>query len=88
LIRGLKKLLQYPRIPLLWLIRFYQLTLSPDHGPAKILFKYGFCRYYPTCSEYGHQAIHKYGLIKGIPMTAWRVLRCNPFSKGGDDPVV
>ncbi|HRY91705.1 MAG TPA: membrane protein insertion efficiency factor YidD, partial [Candidatus Gracilibacteria bacterium] len=38
-------------------------------------------------SEYGRQALEKYGLIRGIPLTIWRVLRCNPFSKGGDDPL-
>ncbi|MCO5178065.1 MAG: membrane protein insertion efficiency factor YidD [Thermomicrobiales bacterium] len=45
------------------------------------------CRFQPTCSEYGYQAIAKYGIIRGGAMAIWRVLRCNPFNKGGYDPV-
>ena len=45
------------------------------------------CPYWPTCSQYGLEAIEKYGAIKGSILTAWRILRCNPFSKGGYDPV-
>ena len=45
------------------------------------------CKYYPTCSEYTKQAIEKYGAIRGIVLGIWRVLRCNPFSKGGYDPL-
>ena len=71
----------------MWLIRLYQKTLSPDHGPLKILFRYGFCRFTPTCSDYGYSAIEKYGLVLGMPRLIWRVMRCNPFSKGGEDPL-
>jgi len=70
------------------LIRIYQKTLSFDHGIFKSLFPNGYCRFHPTCSEYGYQAIEKYGVIKGGLKTIWRVMRCNPFNKGGDDPVV
>ncbi len=45
------------------------------------------CPYFPSCSEYGYQAICKHGAIKGSALAAWRILRCNPFSKGGYDPV-
>ena len=45
------------------------------------------CPYYPTCSTYGLQAVEKYGAVKGGALAAWRILRCNPFSKGGYDPV-
>ena len=45
------------------------------------------CKYYPTCSEYTKQAIEKYGIIKGSIKGGWRILRCNPFSKGGYDPL-
>lgn len=45
------------------------------------------CKYIPTCSEYGIEAIEKYGAFKGGILTIWRILRCNPFSKGGYDPV-
>ena len=68
------------RWPLLVLIRFYQLTLARA-VPANT------CRFYPTCSHYGYQAIYKYGAIKGGLMAVWRILRCNPFNPGGIDPV-
>jgi putative membrane protein insertion efficiency factor len=63
----------------LWLIRGYQHVISPLL-PAS-------CRFVPSCSEYGYQAIEKYGIIRGGAMAVWRVLRCNPFCKGGYDPV-
>jgi uncharacterized protein len=69
-----------PRIPLLALIRLYQMIISPT-------LPEGTCRFYPTCSHYGYQAIYKYGVVKGSLMAAWRVLRCNPFNQGGFDPV-
>ncbi len=47
----------------------------------------GCCRFIPTCSEYAYQAISKYGALKGGFLAAWRILRCNPFCKGGYDPV-
>jgi uncharacterized protein len=69
-------------------IRLYQKTLSLDHGPFKHLFPGGYCRFYPSCSEYGYKAIAQDGLVKGGLKTAWRILRCNPFSSGGiDEPV-
>lgn len=74
-----------PKIILLFLIRVYQRTLSPDHGPMKAKFPYGYCKFHPTCSEYGYQAIEKYGVIRGVPRVAWRIMRCNPWSKGGID---
>lgn len=74
-----------PRKPLLVLIRIYQKTLSPDHGFVKVLFPYGYCKYQPTCSQYGYAAIEKYGLLRGVPLAAWRILRCNPCSRGGSD---
>jgi len=78
----------FPRYFLLTLIRIYQKTLSFDHGFMRYLYPHGFCRFHPTCSEYGYQAIEKYGVIKGGFMAAWRVIRCNPWNKGGEDPVV
>ncbi len=65
---------------LLALIRFYQKYLSP-------LKRSGTCKYIPTCSEYAAQAIEKHGALKGSMLAAWRILRCNPFSAGGIDPV-
>jgi putative membrane protein insertion efficiency factor len=69
-----------PRYILLALIRLYQATFSRAM-PANT------CRFYPTCSHYGYQAVYKYGVLKGGLMAAWRVLRCNPFNRGGYDPV-
>jgi putative membrane protein insertion efficiency factor len=68
------------RYPILALIRFYQLTISRTLPPDT-------CRFYPTCSHYGYQAIYKYGILKGGWLATWRVLRCNPFNAGGIDPV-
>jgi len=68
-------------------IRLYQKTLSFDHGFFSFLFPNGFCRFHPTCSEYGYAAIEKYGIWRGGGKAFWRVLRCNPFSKGGLDPL-
>ncbi|HSB91300.1 MAG TPA: membrane protein insertion efficiency factor YidD [Anaerolineales bacterium] len=69
-----------PRLPVLALIRLYQLTLSRA-------LPQNTCRFTPTCSHYGYQAIARYGLIKGGALAVWRVLRCQPFSRGGYDPV-
>jgi putative membrane protein insertion efficiency factor len=71
----------WPRWILLAIIRAYQLTISRGL-PA------GTCRFYPSCSHYGYQAIYKYGVFKGSWMAIWRVLRCNPFNPGGYDPVL
>lgn len=79
------RLVKLIRWPVLCLIRLYQKTLSPDHGLLKRLFPNGYCRFYPSCSEYGYQAIHKYGLLKGTVKAIYRVIRCNPWSNGGED---
>lgn len=68
------------RWPFLGLIRLYQKTASKTL-PSNT------CRFYPSCSHYGYQAIYKYGIFKGGGMAIWRVLRCNPFNPGGYDPV-
>jgi putative membrane protein insertion efficiency factor len=67
------------KYPFLWLIRGYQKLISPMLPPS--------CRFHPTCSEYGYEAIQKHGLVKGGGLAIWRVLRCNPWGKGGFDPV-
>lgn len=61
------------------LIRGYQKYISPLIPPS--------CRFQPTCSQYAIEAIQKYGVLKGGCMAFWRILRCNPFGKGGYDPV-
>ena len=70
----------WPRIVVLAFIRLYQMTLSKGM-PANT------CRFYPSCSHYGYQAVYKHGAVKGTFMATWRVLRCNPFNPGGYDPV-
>jgi putative membrane protein insertion efficiency factor len=72
-----------PRNLAIILITFWQKTFSLDHGPLRR--EHGFCRFTPSCSEYGKIAYEKYGFIKGSLKTAWRILRCNPLSKGGKD---
>lgn len=83
----MKGIFVLPRIFALKIIEIYQKTLSFDHGFLKYMFPNGYCRYKPTCSQYAYQAIAKYGLIRGGIMGAWRVMRCNPWSKGGEDPI-
>jgi hypothetical protein len=75
------------RYLLLAIIRLYQKTLSPDHGWFKSRHPYGYCRYYPSCSMYAHDAIKKFGVLKGTWLATKRVVRCNPWSKGGIDHI-
>lgn len=60
-------------------IRGYQRLLSPVIGQR--------CRYYPSCSEYAVQAISRFGILRGLVLAGWRLLRCNPWSRGGFDPI-
>ncbi|MBD3330740.1 membrane protein insertion efficiency factor YidD [Candidatus Peregrinibacteria bacterium] len=76
-----------PRNILVFLIKVYQRTLSPDHGVIKVLFPGGYCRFTPSCSTYSIEAVKKYGVIYGGAKSIFRVIRCNPFSRGGVDPV-
>jgi putative membrane protein insertion efficiency factor len=66
---------------ILILLKQYKKYLSPKN------FGLHTCRYEPSCSTYTYQAIEKYGILRGGLMGAWRIIRCNPFSKGGYDPV-
>lgn len=67
------------RVALIGGIRLYRITLSGWLGAQ--------CRFYPTCSHYGEDAIRQRGAVRGSVMTAWRIMRCNPFGAGGIDPV-
>lgn len=60
-------------------IRFYQHRISGALPPG--------CRFQPTCSHYGYEAIERHGAVRGWLMTLWRLVRCNPFNRGGYDPV-
>jgi hypothetical protein len=60
-------------------LRGYQRVLSPAIGQR--------CRYYPSCSEYAVQAIMRFGILRGLVLAGWRLLRCNPWSRGGFDPI-
>ena len=68
-----------PRNAVIGLLIGYRKWISPLYGDV--------CRYYPTCSSYGLQQVQQRGLVLGVPLTAWRILRCNPWSKGGTDEV-
>jgi len=70
-----------PRKTISWIVTGYQHTLSPDHGPLKDLYSYGYCRHHPTCSEYCKKTVIQSGVMIGVPLTIWRVLRCNPWRK-------
>lgn len=64
---------------LIKLVKFYQRNISPAKAPC--------CRFYPTCSCYAVTALERFGAVRGGALSLWRVLRCNPFCRGGYDPV-
>ena len=68
-----------PRLVFVLPIKLYQKLVSPLTGSR--------CKYYPSCSEYAVQAINKFGILRGLVLAGWRLLRCNPWSHGGFDPV-
>lgn len=68
-----------PRSLLVAILRFYQRWISPAFGQR--------CRYYPSCSEYAVQAVERFGIVRGLLLATWRLLRCNPWSRGGVDLV-
>lgn len=72
-------MIRIPQWVLVGLIRLYQVTISPMTGPS--------CKYYPSCSHYGLEAVRRHGALKGGLLAGWRVLRCNPWSNGGVDDV-
>jgi len=74
----LRTILRLPALVIIAGVRLYQLTLSPIFGRQ--------CRFRPTCSNYMIEAVEKYGAIRGTIKGLWRILRCNPFCRGGYDP--
>lgn len=81
----LEFLWKLPRRVLIGLVWVYQKTLSPDHSWLRGLFPGGYCKFTPSCSDYARATLEKDGAIKGSVKAAWRILRCNPWSKGGKD---
>ncbi|OFW61246.1 MAG: membrane protein insertion efficiency factor YidD [Actinobacteria bacterium RBG_16_64_13] len=67
------------RVVLVWTVRAYQTFISPALPQS--------CKYYPSCSQYAVDALSRYGVFRGSVLAAWRLLRCNPLSYGGYDPV-
>jgi uncharacterized protein len=82
-----EKLITLPKKLILISIRFYQNWLSFDQGRLFKGLGIKVCRFTPTCSVYMYQSIEKFGILKGSLKGAYRILRCNPFSAGGEDPV-
>jgi putative membrane protein insertion efficiency factor len=75
----MKSFLYYLGLPFILFIKFYRKYISPLFPPT--------CRFTPTCSQYGLEAFQKYGLFKGFYLTAWRLMRCNPWGGHGHDPL-
>ena len=75
----MRRLRRVPKRMLLWLIRFYRVSISPMHPAC--------CRFTPTCSQYAMEAVEKYGAVKGGYLALRRILRCHPLHRGGYDPV-
>jgi putative membrane protein insertion efficiency factor len=75
---------QLPRNTAVGLIRFYQHTLSPDHGPLRHLWTYGYCRHEPTCSQYAINQLRRRGFVIGSVLAVYRIFTCNPFAKPSD----
>lgn len=67
----------------IFFIKIYQKTFSPDHSLGGKGFPFCGCRFYPSCSQYGIGVLEHYGFLMGVPRMIWRILRCNPWSKGG-----
>ena len=74
----MKSILRLPSLAVIGCVRLYQMTLSPIVGRQ--------CRFRPTCSHYMIEAVEKYGAVRGTAKGLWRILRCNPFCRGGYDP--
>ena len=77
-----------PRTLAAALITVYQRTLSPDHGPLRALFPYGYCRQEPTCSAYAKKVITEGGVLIGLPLLCWRLLTCHPWGKTSHDKLL
>lgn len=81
------KIPEIPKKLLLGAITIYQRSLSPDHGWLKARHPHGYCRFFPSCSEYARQAVEKHGAAKGAALAASRLLRCHPWAEPQIDNV-
>lgn len=72
---------------LISLIKIYQKVFSPDHSWRKIYYPFGFCKFYPSCSQYALESIAKKGVLAGLVKAVGRVFRCRPGQAGGYDPI-
>ena len=70
------------------IIDIYQKTLSPDHGLFRSQYPYGFCPYYPSCSQYSKESLLKYGFVKGLSLSLYRIFRCNPWANPSIDKII
>jgi putative membrane protein insertion efficiency factor/ribonuclease P protein component len=77
---GPSRLAALPALPAIGLLKFYRRFISPYSPPS--------CRFTPTCSRYAIDALRRYGLLRGGWLAIWRILRCNPFTRGGYDPLL
>lgn len=77
--RALRFLVRVPQYLILGVFRTWQLLVSPLYGQT--------CRFYPSCSSYGVESVRLHGAVRGLILTAWRILRCNPWNAGGVDLV-
>lgn len=78
-VRAWRAVRRIPLVLLVGLIRIYQRLISPMTGPT--------CKYYPSCSQYALVAVQRHGVLRGVRLAVWRLLRCNPWSRGGVDDV-
>lgn len=85
---GARDIWLLPRHVLILIVSGYQHTLSPDHGPMKALWTYGYCRHEPTCSEYSKDALRRNGAVVGSIKSLWRVLSCHPWKKLSEEKIV
>ncbi len=82
------KILNFPRKLVIGIIWIYQRTISPDHSSfLKGKYPYGYCKFYPSCSQYTKEAVEKYGAIKGSFLGVVRIIKCNPWTSPKIDKV-
>lgn len=82
-----RKTKRFPAKTAIALLRLYQHTLSPDTGWFRLYYPYGYCRFFPTCSQYAIDALTRHGFVRGAMLAVRRLLHCHPWHKGGYDPV-